>query len=87
MIFWALRIENRAKLTHFWPKKLPCLEDIYVDNVEEISICICIRIFAHVRTIRMNGIFRIRMANPKHNPSLWLTVRMTRKYCGKIFLI
>ena len=23
MIFWALILENRAMLTHFWPKKLP----------------------------------------------------------------
>ena len=28
MIFWALRIENRARLTHFWPNKLPFLANI-----------------------------------------------------------
>ena len=35
---------------------------LYVDNVDEIFIRI--RIFAHMRIIRMNRIFRIRMANP-----------------------
>ena len=34
----------------------------YVDNVDEIFIRI--RIFAHMRIIRMNRIFGIRMANP-----------------------
>ena len=39
---------------------------LYVDNVDEIFIRI--RIFAHVRIIRMNRIFCIRMANPIPNP-------------------
>ena len=39
---------------------------LYVDNVDEIFIRI--RIFAHMRIIRMNRIFRIRMANPSINP-------------------
>ena len=35
---------------------------LYLDNVDEIYIRI--RIFTHMRTIRMNRIFRICMANP-----------------------
>ena len=67
MIFWALGIENRARLTHFWPKKLPFLTNIYiyVDNVDEIfhphpHI-------PHMRIICKNRKFRIRMANPSRN--------------------
>ena len=37
---------------------------LYVDNVNEIFICIRIRIFAQMRIISMNRIFRICMANP-----------------------
>ena len=41
---------------------------IYLDNVDEIFIRI--RIFAHMRIIRMNRIFLIRMANPSWYNSL-----------------
>ena len=37
---------------------------LYVDNVDEIFILIRIRIFAQMRIICMNRIFRICMANP-----------------------
>ena len=40
---------------------------LYVDNVDEIFTRIRIRIVAHMRIIRMNCIFRIRMANPIQN--------------------
>ena len=40
---------------------------LYVDNVDEIFIRIRICIFAHMRIIRMNRIFCIRMANPIWN--------------------
>ena len=61
IIFWALRIENRAMLTHFWPKKLPFFANVY------IWIMWMRFSFAHmriIRIIRINHIFRIRMANP-----------------------
>ena len=38
---------------------------LYVDNVDEIFIRI--RIFTHMRIIRMNHIFRIRIPNPNSN--------------------
>ena len=60
MIFWALRIENRARLTHFWPKKLQFLANIYM-WIMWMRFFFRIGIF---RIIRMNRIFRIRMANP-----------------------
>ena len=63
MIFWALRIENRARLNQFLSQKIAIFgKYLYVDNVDEIFIRI--RIFAHRRIIRMNRILRIRMANP-----------------------
>ena len=51
-----LRIENRARLTHFWPKKLPFLAySLYANNVDEIFIRI--HTFANMCIIRMNCIF------------------------------
>ena len=56
MIFWALRIENRARLYPFLsPKNSIFGRYLYVDNVDEIFIRI--HIFANVRMIRMNVIF------------------------------
>ena len=56
MIVWPFRIENKARLTHFWIQNMAIFgKYLYVDNVEEIFICI--RIFANMRIIRMNRIF------------------------------
>ena len=65
MIFWALRIENRARLTHFWPKKIPLLANIYMWIVWMTFSSAS----AYSRIIRINRIFRIRMANPSLNSS------------------
>ena len=46
---WALRIENRARLTHFAPKMVIFCKYLYVDNVDENFIHI--RIFANMRII------------------------------------
>ena len=63
MIFWALSIEDRARLTHFWPQKLPFLANIYMwimwMRFSSTSV--------YSRIIRMNRIFRIPMANPTLN--------------------
>ena len=68
MTFWALRIENRERLNPFLSQKMAIFGIyLYVDNVDEIFIRI--RIFAHMRIIRMSRIFRIRMANPSRNAS------------------
>ena len=46
MIFWAHKIENKARLTHFWPKTMPFFgKYLYVDKVDEIFIRI--RAYAH----------------------------------------
>ena len=81
MIFWALRIENRAGLTHFWPQKMQFFAYmyLYVDNVDKIFIRI--RIFAHMRIIRLNRIFRIRMAYPTCD-ALVRKELLTQGLCG-----
>ena len=56
IIFWALRIENRARLIHFWPKSC---------HFWQIFICGWdFHTHPHMRIIRIIRIFRIRMANP-----------------------
>ena len=54
MIFWPLRIENRARLTHCWPKTTAIFgKHLYVDHVDEIFIRI--RIFAHMGHFPQDG--------------------------------
>ena len=56
MILWALKIENRDRLTHFWIKKVVIFgKYLYVVHVDEILSRICI--FANMRIIRMSRIF------------------------------
>ena len=59
MIFWAIRIENRARLTHFSSKMAIFGKylQLHVDNVDEIFIRI--RIFLNMRIIRMNRILMV----------------------------
>ena len=54
---------NQSQADPFLAQKIAIFgKYLYVDNVDEIFIRI--RIFAHMRIIRMNRIFRICMANP-----------------------
>ena len=68
MIVWALRIENRDRLTHFQIIKNMAIfgKYLYVDYEDEIIIRI--RIFAHMRIIRMNRIFLQPHGHPYSEP-------------------
>ena len=56
MIVWALRIENRARLTHFLIKNVAIIGNyLSVDNMDEVFICT--KYFVHLSVITSTNIY------------------------------